>query len=388
MAQNDGTVENNKNMAVVSNVKLNGKLLFNGREYYFISTNNNSRYMLLNDFSKAQAGLTRQEIEGKIKIELVSFPKNKIGNNSTNVLFCSDEAYFVGLFASLHSVVTNTVNLSLLHFNFIIPIKDSKYFHQLLVKYLEKTGLDMERFNFTIVVMDINVISAGIFNSKCYNGGNHLLNVGNFSRLVIGEIFQYDRLIYLDSDSITQCDLSGKFHSIDMKVPMYSLKLDKPSLTLKISTIISSEFPWREILGKDIDGNSNAFMGAPFVANTKQWRGKLALIEKVMSQHNRTPNGLYKLFTMSLQNIAFYGQIGDLQPFIKCLPDCGSLRKKWTQEQLQGADVLDWSGMLKPWFSNGLHREYWLEYDILNLSKGMGTIGNDKNTVEQFNSQS
>ena len=73
-----------------------------------------------------------------------------------------------------------------------------------------------------ITYIDINIIDDVILKSRCFNGGGHLLNIGNFSRLLVGEIYDYDKLIYLDADSIVQYDLFNKLHKTLQKFPTFS----------------------------------------------------------------------------------------------------------------------------------------------------------------------
>ena len=86
---------------------------------------------------------------------------------------------------------------------------------------------------------------------------------------------------------------------------------------------------------------------------------------------------------MSLQNIIFHKESDDIMEFINPLPDCGSLRKNWSEDKLENADILDWSGNLKPWFKNGLFKHIWKPYDVLNLSNIEINIENNKNTIEK-----
>ena len=68
-----------------------------------------------------------------------------------------------------------------------------------------------------IIYINLKLYYINISMAKCYKGGNHLLNLANFSRLLIGEIYNYEKLIYLDSDSLTQCDLYEKMKDIEIK---------------------------------------------------------------------------------------------------------------------------------------------------------------------------
>tara|TARA_A100001015_G_scaffold253751_1_gene294162 strand:+ start:2172 stop:5402 length:3231 start_codon:yes stop_codon:yes gene_type:complete len=318
----------------------------------------------------------------KIKeIKFGSILKNKIDNNKINFLLCSDRNYFVGLFSCLHSVIKNSKKISKCYFNFIVPLEDNNYFNKLIKKYTKIINVDI---NYNLVLVDINIIDSSIKESKCYSGGNHLLNLGNFSRLLIGEYFNYEKVLYLDSDSIVQYDIIEKLENFNPIFPLYSKKMNKTNLTLKMKSIINNNINWNEILGYNIDNEDIAYMGAPFLANLKLWNSILEKIIYIVKKHNNTENGLYKLFTMSLQNIIFYNKIGDLDKIIYCLPDCGSLRKNWSDKILSESYVLDWSGNLKPWFDNGLHKKYWDKYDILKLADNYGNTENNKKTIESF----
>jgi len=307
--------------------------------------------------------------------------KNKWDNNKINILLCSDENYFVGLFACLNSVVSNTNNLSEIYFNFIIPIESVNIFFNLLEKFNKKLTVELD---FTLIILSDNILDESIKKSKCFNGGNHLLNIGNFSRLLVSEYFNYKKLIYLDSDSILQKDIIDRVLKFNLDNPIYSRKMDKKNLTLKMSTIINTDVSFKEIIGLDIDSNDYAYMGAPFLANLKLWDNIYLKIVNLIKLHNNHKDGVYKLFTMSIQNILFYKKLGNINKILNCLPDCGSTRKNWNRDILDNSDVLDWSGIFKPWYKNGLHKDYWSIYDILNLSNNFGEINSNKNTVETF----
>jgi hypothetical protein len=308
--------------------------------------------------------------------------KSKLDNNLINILLCSDKDYFVGLFSCLHSVIINSKKLNKLCFNFIIPIECNNYFMKLMNEYQDKINIEL---NYNLVLININIIDKCIIESKCYSGGNHLLNLSNFSRLLVSEYFKYKKIIYLDSDSVVQCDIYQKLVNFNPILPIYSRKMDKSKLTLKMSSIINTNNDWNNIIGQSINQESYAYMGAPFIANLSLWNNVYNNIVKIIKKHNNTKDGLYKLFTMSLQNILFYNRTGDISNILNCLPDCGSLRKNWSDDILKKSDVLDWSGNLKPWFNNGLHKKYWNKYDIINLREKYGDTVNNKNTIEKFN---
>ena len=305
--------------------------------------------------------------------------KYRLTNKKINILYSADRAYFTPMFASLHSVIQNTGGkLEEIHFNYIIPIRDANYFQNMLQEYNCK-------LEYSIILMDKMILNKEILNSKCYDGGNHLLNIGNFSRLMIGEIFSYPKLLYLDSDSICKMNVNTLL-KLDITNRIFLLKADKNNgeikrnLILKMGALISEEYGQKN----KIDLEEYAYYGAPFLTDCRIWRDVYVKIIEIIRQHNGTKNGIYKLFTMSLQNIIFYGKIEDIYPIIRTLPDLGSKRKEWTKDDIKNAEILDWSGVYKPWFRNGLYKEEWNKYNIMPFLEEMGEVEFAKKTVEKF----
>lgn len=322
-------------------------------------------------------------------ITVEEFTKNnsKLDNDKINILLCSDKNYFVGMFAVLQSVISNTYNLDAVHFNFMIPIDSYKNVTNMVLKLEEINKVKLSK---TVIYLDANILDRVIFESKCYNGGGHLLNIGNFSRLLIGEFMQYDKLIYLDSDSIVQNDICERLNLYELKHDIYSMCANKINtnkqmeIVIKMQSIINCNHDFTNIINTNIDKDDYVFMGAPFMTNCKKWNSVYRTILKIIHCHNEIEGGLYKLFTMSIQNILFYKKSGDINDIIKVRPDLGSKRKQWDKTTLLTTDILDWSGMYKPWFKNGLYRDIWLKYDKLNLSNNFGEICSTKETVEMF----
>tara|TARA_B100001063_G_scaffold138607_1_gene129478 strand:+ start:2490 stop:8312 length:5823 start_codon:yes stop_codon:yes gene_type:complete len=352
----------NKCVRIVNNIE-NNKIIINnnvislplGESIFLIDHNND------------------MSLHRNASIHYDSFPlKNKLNNNKINLLICSDNKYFCGVFALVQSIITNTTNLNELQFNFMLDVHNCDDFLKML-KILENKH-DVE-LNKTIIYVDINIIDDKIKNSKCFNGGGHLLNIGNFSRLLIGEIFNYKKIMYLDADSIVQYDLYDRLNRMVVDKPMYAPKTNKHStnkkknFVIKQSSIIHCDYDFTNLIGTKINPNDYVFMGAPFVANCTLWKDVYKKIIKIIEVHNNNEKGIFKLFTMSLQNIVFYNKIGNLSEVFKCLQDLGSNRRHWDFNDLITHDILDWSGIFKPWFENGLHKELWEKYNVLKLEK-------------------
>lgn len=332
-------------------------------------------------FEKKRAGQAYYE-----RIELLT-NCSQIDRSQTNVvlqiLLCADAQYFVGLFACLYSALSNTQKPQALHFNFLIPQEDGPHFEQLLEDFRRRTGFVVPS---TIVYVSDAIVDPVIRQSRCIDGGGHLSNLANYSRLLAGGIFQYDKLLYLDSDSVVNCDLVEKLAEVVLAGPLAAIPANRKGRELFLASIIDTDHDWFSVLGNQPSPKDCAFMGAPLLINCTQWVDVEPLLKRIVHAHNRSKTGLYKLFTMSLQNLIFYGQTADLSVYLNCMADCGSAKKVWPETELHLADILDWSGNLKPWYVNGLHRSRWLRYDVLGLSENMGWVSNERDSVEEFES--
>jgi lipopolysaccharide biosynthesis glycosyltransferase len=305
--------------------------------------------------------------------------KSRLTNEKLNILYSSDRSYFTPMFASLHSVIENSRGkLGDIHFNFIIPIGDANYFQNMMISY-------NRQLDYSIVLIDKMILDSQILESKCYDGGNHLLNLGNFSRLMIGEVFSYPKLLYLDSDSICKMDMNNLLE-LDITNKIFCLKADKKNTDNKRSIVLKMGALINEAYGREnkINLEDFAYYGAPILTDCRIWRNFYTEIVKIIGLHNRSENGIYKLFTMSLQNIVFYGKIEDIYPIIRTLPDLGSKRKEWSKEDIEEAEILDWSGVYKPWFRNGLYKEEWDKYNVMPFEEEVGEVEFAKKTVEKF----
>ena len=377
------------NVVTIENIHKNSFIQF--KDETIKLSNCKHIFALSNKFDKSIRFQKSQHINYVVE----EFRKNdKLENNDRlNIFLSSDHNYFVGLFACLQSVINNTKSINDIHFNFMIDVKNSSNFTNMLHKI---ENINRIKLNKTIIYIDENILDSCLFNNKVNSGGGHLLNLGNFSRLVLGEFFNYDKLIYLDSDSIVQYDIYDRVKFLDMRYDLYSLcgniesNDNSKRIFLKLDNIINCNYNWKRVIGKNIDKNDFVFMGAPFITNCKKWKNVYDKTIEIIKLQNENNFSLYKLFTMAIQNIIFYGRTGNISEVINVLPDLGSTRKNWTNVDLLDKDVLDWSGILKPWYTNGLYRNIWLNYDTLKLSKHFEEkIVNEnlKNITENYHKQ-
>ena len=319
--------------------------------------------------------------------QIYNFREYKLDNNKVNLLFSSDYKYWVGLFASLNSVIVNTQYLEQAHFNFIIPIDSNiQKFSNLLLEFENKHNIILEK---TIIYLDSSILDPVFKSSQCFGGGGHLLNIGNLSRLLIGELMLYKKLIYLDSDSVTQYDIIKKLINFNLEKKMYAPYANKHNsnkkkeIVIRLGQLLKRKFDWESISGYQIDLDNYAYLGAPFITDCSTWTNIYNRLIELIRIHNTTRDGLFNLFTMSLQNILFYDQIGNIDVVLDVLQDLGSTRKKWEHVDIVEKDILDWSGLYKPWYFNGLYQHLWKCHDILELSNNNEKTHNNKDIVEK-----
>lgn len=322
-----------------------------------------------------------------IKISEFENNEQKMNNTKFNILLCSDKSYLVGLFAVVQSIIVNVEKISELHFNFMISIDACDTFANMLSDFEQLNNICISK---TVVFIDEGILDPIIVNSKCFNSGGHLLNIGNISRLLLGEFFEYEKMLYLDSDSIVQYDLYEKLKHINIEHPICAPLANrhnidkKKNIIIKNISIINCDYDWKKLIGSIIKPDDYVYMGAPFIANCSKWGDVYKKMIKIINIHNNYDEGLFKLFTMSLQNIIFHNKTDDLNKYLNVLQDLGSMRKEWAISDLVTKDVLDWSGIYKPWYKNGLYKHIWDGYDFLKLSTGKVLIPPDKNKIETY----
>ena len=169
-------------------------------------------------------------------------------------------------------------------------------------------------------------------------------------------------------------------------MPIYAPTANKHStargknFVIQQKSIIDCTYSWEKIIGSNIDGEDYVHLGAPFIANCKLWVNVYQKIIDILKIHNKTEGGIFKLFTMSLQNIVFYKKTGDLNKILNCLQDLGSNRRRWDLNDLISSDILDWSGMYKPWYKNGLHKNIWEKYNILDIRRDVDVVSKKETT--------
>ena len=80
-----------------------------------------------------------------------------------------------------------------------------------------------------------------------------------------------------------------------------------------------------------------------------------------MKAHKKSKKGLFKLGTQPILNIAF---ANNFQVLEKAWNTAGLGYKKVSQQVINNAKILHWTGKQKPWLPNGRYKEIWNKYKL------------------------
>lgn len=328
---------------------------------------------------------------------------------SNQIVYSFDSKYFVGAFASIYSLITNcdvSVNTNSnpnpnTNINMILPVDDYKKFLKHFEIFYKKildildmgtgtgAGTDPDKIThitFGIYLTTQDIIPSYVKETKCFKGGNHLLNMGNYSRLIIGHILPYDIVLYIDSDTVIQKNVLKVFSNVYEKFVV----MGKRSHLNYNNLFNSNNRCYFETVIKtnncsDIEElfRTNVIYTGTMIINPRGLRKRFGDIMSILRLHNSIGDkgGLYKLFTMSLINIGLFGKLKYMDEYLVNIVDLGCNRSI-DEKDIEEADVLDWSGIYKPWYVNGLYQKYWAKYNI--MFDICESVTGNKNTVEEF----
>ena len=301
-----------------------------------------------------------------------------VSTKKYQIMYSFDKNYYSGASASIMSLMKTfrEDRIEQLYLNICIEKEDIPSFIRLLKKFKKEFTVD-----YSIYILDKSILDDSIIKTTCFKGGNHLLKLANFNRLICGHIINCKHLLYLDSDTIVQTDLSNALELIPDEDYIIMGKMS----TLTVSNIINvKNIEYAKSFIGDNMKKPIIYTGT-LIINPAKFRKYYSKMIELIKTHNSLENkgGLYKLFTMSIINISLLEEIKYFDNIIKNVVDLGC-KKDIEIKTIEKADVLDWSGVYKPWYNNGLYRKYWKKYDM--LCKTYENVNTNKNTVESFSS--
>lgn len=353
--------------------------LSNKINYFFIVNSKDDSGITIN-LERAYKQIVEERDESDVVDYITSFsygnPNYKCAHKY-EIVYSFDSNYFHGAFTSLRSLIEN-FNQKLLwqmKLNLCVPEVDFNLIDKELKRFI---SLNPNNPDYTLI-LTINALADEAFtNTKCYKGGNHLLKLSNFSRLIVGHVINSTKLLYLDSDTIIQSDMAQLLDSVP---PKNKVAFMGKRAKLNYNNLINVNNKDRalEFLGKDFNLGQNVIYTGTMILNTPMIKKRFNRMIELVKKHNETPNGIYKLFTMSVINLGMADSIGYFDDYIKNVVDLGF--KADLEEEIESSDVLDWSGMFKPWFRNGLYQEYFMKYNVM-YSENERHVMYNKDTVE------
>jgi lipopolysaccharide biosynthesis glycosyltransferase len=311
------------------------------------------------------------KIDGYLKIDMNKdinkyikvFPygcPNKIVSYKYQILYSFDIDYYRGAFASIFSLLCNfnKEKIDQLNINLFIPDRDREIINEKLEEFIKKSKINV---SYTLCYICDSIIDNVIYETKCYNSSEYILKVSNFSRLLVGHIIDCEKLLYLDSDTIVQSDVSKLLDKIVMNdIAMFGKKSHLNYLNIinikNIRNVVG-------FVGNDFNLRKKVINTGTLIMNTRGVKILYPKIIEIIRTHNDTEGGLYKLFTMSIINLIFNKKIAYFDKYINNIVGLGF--KSGLENDIINGDVLDWNGMFKPWLIDGLYKEYWDRYDLI-----------------------
>jgi lipopolysaccharide biosynthesis glycosyltransferase len=301
-----------------------------------------------------------------------------------NFIYSFDFNYYQGAFASINSLLVNLIEEELtnkiskinkININLLIPKNE---YSIVVKKLLDFILLTKSTVKFSIYLIDNNFLNEEISKTQCFKGSGHLLKLSNYSRLIIGHIINTEKILYLDSDTIVCSDLTKILDKTDNN---FVIKGKKSKLNYyNLFNNKNIQYFKKE----NFDFDKNIIYTGTLLINPFKYKKYFDKMLDVVKIHNEILHlgGLYKLFTMSIINIGMEEEIKYFDDILVNTVDLG-YNKNIDLDEINKADVLDWSGVYKPWFTNGLYQEYWKKYNIFYKIKD-SVIQNKNGTVESL----
>lgn len=348
--------------------------------YYFICRTEKELNISINRMFESEIDIDHID-EFLTSIDIFEYGKPiKLNNKPYQVLWSFDSNYYHGAFTSIYSFLHNfdKDKLANLNVNLCIPEVDFDSVNKELCRFIRICKVKGIEVEYTLSFSTPDVVHKVFLDTQCFKGGSHLLKLSNFSRLIVGQLYTHDKLLYIDSDTIIQTDMSK---SLDKIVDTDYVVLGKKS-HLNYTNIINVNNTSAALryLPPGFNLKNNVVYTGTMVFNCERFLQYYPKIIELVRKHNATPNGIYKLFTMSIINLAINNDCKHADQYINNVVDLGF--KANLEELNDKADVLDWSGMFKPWFNNGLYKEYWTKYNVM-YEEYPGEVMYIKDTTEK-----
>ena len=266
-----------------------------------------------------------------------------------NIVMSCDKNQFEGLVAIVNSILIHTKQKNRLFFNFLVDKNEKDILDKLL-----KRKLNLQ--NYYIKEIEEDKI---ITNNIRVNKDSNIKNIMNFARFNFeNEFSNLDKILYLDCDMIVKSPIENLYDKFD--------NIKYPFAAIKIYNFENSDDIFDECKKMyDLKDEYPYFNAGVYCTSLNYWRhnGIKRKIIQIMKQHKNSTNGLFNLGTQPILNIAFADNFQVLEKAWNT-GGLGEPKKKITYRKINNANILHWTGKLKPWLPDGRYKEIWNKYKL------------------------
>ncbi|XP_070561625.1 glycosyltransferase 8 domain-containing protein 1-like isoform X2 [Ptychodera flava] len=235
------------------------------------------------------------------------------------------------------------------------------------------TQTDLKRINYTIAVFDEDWVKGKI---AVKGGRPELASPLNVARFYTPKLFPSidSRVVYLDSDVIVQGDIIELNNTKLKDSHIAAFSEDCSSLSKRFNLFQNNyasyiNFQNDKVKALGMNPGTCSFNSGVFVANMKAWKEE-KITEKLefwMSLNTETDvygNQRGGGVAQPPMLIAFYGKHSTIDPYWHVRHLGWSTGSRYSEEFLNHAKLLHWSGSFKPWKGKAQYNYMWERYYV------------------------
>ena len=269
-----------------------------------------------------------------------------------NIYFSIDDYADIALYTTINSIIKNCSNINIIKFNILVNKKKDKYIST-IKKNFENINFEVKEFNRNTYEEKYDFLLYFLSNKK-KNYDIHS-NLMNYARIYLPMIFpDSKKSLYLDTDIIVQHDILELFNNELNENNQCAAVLKRPQ---NIHFKYPNAIPELNFKKKDnyIGFNTGVYLFDSDIWRNKQYTKKCENILKLQLIKNIMSDG-----TQPLINLLFYDKTINIDH--RWNTAGAGWNSGITEESIQNAYIIHWSGRQKPWLSIGLWKKYWNKY--------------------------
>tara|TARA_Y100000590_G_scaffold469579_1_gene658368 strand:- start:34 stop:852 length:819 start_codon:yes stop_codon:yes gene_type:complete len=270
-----------------------------------------------------------------------------------NILFSIDDYAANALYTTINSIIINCSNINMIKFYILVNDDKEKYILN-INKYFTNIKFQVLEFNGEIFPKKYNILKKYI---KKYNYGLEVHhNIMNYARIFYTDIFDIDGVcLHLDTDIIVKYDI--------LKLLDYKLTDEYPCRAVLNRTNSHFKFP-KSIseINFILDENYIGFNAGVYLFNANYWKKNNLTLLCIKILNVNLKKSIMNIGTQPLINLIFYNKVKKLNSNWNV--SGAGWHSGITENDLQKAYIIHWSGQQKPWLKNGLWKNYWNKYRI------------------------